>query len=296
MIWLITGASGQLGTALQVVLQDRGIKFMAPSRAEMDITNSSKVNEYVLATKPSIIVNTAAWTDVDGAESAPEMARLVNVQGALNVALAAKQIGATFAQISTDYVFSGISNAPWSENDLRAPQSIYGKTKAAGEVAVLAEYPEGTYVFRTAWLYSKWGKNFAKTMARIALIGTEEVKVVDDQRGQPTFALDLANQIVATFEAVLPFGIYHGTNSGDSSWFEFAQEIFRLSGADIDRVIPVPSTSFPSKATRPNNSVLAHDNWSLVGENGRVVSVMRDWRLAVISSMPGIISEVRAGG
>ena len=296
MTWLITGASGQLGTALQVVLQHRGIKFMAPSHVEMDITNSSKVKEYVLASEPSIIVNTAAWTDVDGAESAPEMASLVNVKGALNMALAAKKVGATFAQVSTDYVFSGISNAPWSENDLRAPQNIYGKTKAASEVAVLEEYPECTYVFRTAWLYSKWGRNFAKTMARIALIGTEEVKVVDDQRGQPTFALDLAEQIVSTFEAVLPFGIYHGTNSGESSWYEFAQEIFRLSGADTDRVIPVPSITFPSKAIRPKNSVLAHDNWRLEGENGTMVSAMRDWRLAVISSMPDIISEVRAGG
>jgi dTDP-4-dehydrorhamnose reductase len=296
MSWLITGATGQLGTALQVVLMDRGIEFTALSHDEMDITNPSKVNEHVSASKPSIIVNTAAWTDVDGAETSPDMASAVNAQGALNMALAAKQIGATFAHVSTDYVFSGLSNSPWSENDLRAPQSIYGKTKAAGEVAVLAEYSEGTYLFRTAWLYSKWGKNFAKTMAQIALIGTEEVKVVDDQRGQPTSALDLANQIVATFEARLPFGIYHATNSRHATWFEFAQEIFRLSGADINLVIPVPSTTFPSKATRPSNSVLGHEAWKTVGANNRTVPAMRDWRLALINAMPTIISAVKAEG
>ena len=171
-------------------------------------------------------------------------------------------------------------------------------TKAAGEVAVLSEYPEHSYIFRTAWLYSQWGKNFAKTMTRLALTGDGEVKVVDDQVGQPTSALDLAHQIVDTIEAKLPFGIYHGTNSGQGSWFDFAQEIFSLCGSEVavGRVVRTDSSSFIRPAKRPAYSVLGQDSWKLVGTSGLTVSAMRDWRLALNEAMPGIILAVKAEG
>ena len=167
-------------------------------------------------------------------------------------------------------------------------------TKAAGEVAVLSEYPEHSYIFRTAWLYSQWGKNFAKTMTRLALTGDGEVKVVDDQVGQPTSALDLAHQIVDTIEATLPFGIYHGTNRGQGSWFDFAQEIFALCGSEVavGRVVRTDSSSFIRPAKRPAYSVLGHNSWKIVGTSGLTVSAMRDWKTALRELMPSILEAV----
>ena len=298
MSWLVVGATGQLGRALSKVLSERGIEFSALDSKQLDITSGDEVTRVVSALKPSVIVNAAAWTDVDGAERNPDAAHAVNAEGPLHLASAAKAVGAVFAHVSTDYVFSGISDRPWHEDDLRAPVSVYGTTKAAGEVALLSEYSAGSYIFRTAWLYSKWGKNFAKTMVRLALNGDGEVKVVDDQVGQPTSAIDLANQIVDSVIAKLPFGIYHATNSGQGSWFDFAQEIFNLCGDRVlaDRVVRTDSSAYVRPAKRPAYSVLGHDAWKNVGENGVAVPEMRDWRLALHEAMPAIISAVKAEG
>jgi len=298
MTWLVVGGNGQLGKALSVVLDGRGIDFRTWGSEDLDIESASRSLELIGALRPAVVINAAAWTDVDGAESEPDGAHAVNTEGALNLALAAKSVGAVFAHVSTDYVFSGVSDRPWSESDLRAPVSVYGVTKAAGEIAVLNEYSDGSYIFRTAWLYSEWGKNFAKTMVRLALTGDKEVKVVDDQLGQPTSALDLAEQIVLSIEAELPFGIYHATNSGQASWFDFAQEIFTLCGGDVsvDRVVRTDSTSFVRPAKRPAYSVLGHDAWSAIGMNGNSVKPMRDWKIALQESIPGIIAAVKAEG
>ena len=294
MTWLVVGGYGQLGKAQSVVLGERGMDFRAWGSGDLDIRSATKCTELIGALKPSVIINAAAWTDVDGAESDPDGAHAVNAVGALNLAVAAKAVGAVFAHVSTDYVFSGVSDRPWSEDDLRAPVSMYGTTKAAGEVAVLSEYAERSYIFRTAWLYSPWGKNFAKTMVRLALTGDGEVKVVEDQVGQPTSAMDLAEQIVSSIEAQLPFGIYHGTNSGQASWFEFAQEIFSLCGASVERVVRTDSSSFIRPAKRPAYSVLGHDAWSVIGATGGSVEAMRDWKIALREAMPSIISAVKA--
>jgi len=283
MTWLVLGGNGQLGNALSVVLDARGVDFRAWGSSDLDIRSSSRTKELIEALKPSVVINAAAWTDVDGAESDPGGAYAVNAKGAHNLAQASKAIGAVFAHVSTDYVFSGVGSVPWKESDLRNPVSVYGTTKAAGEVAVLTEYPEQSYVFRTAWLYSEWGNNFAKTMARLALKSDGEVKVVDDQIGQPTSATDLADQIVMSIEARLPFGIYHATNCGQASWFEFAQEIFRLSGYGVssERVKRIDSTSIVRPAKRPTFSVLGHDAWTAVGANGISIGPMRDWKDAL---------------
>ena len=298
MSWLVVGANGQLGRALSAVLSQRGIEFSILDSKKLNITSSEDVRRVVKVLKASVIVNVAGWTDVDGAESNPDGAHAVNAEGPLYLASSAKAAGAVFAHVSTDYVFSGISDRPWSEDDLRAPVSVYGTTKAAGEVALLSEYSEGSYIFRTAWLYSEWGKNFAKTMARLALAGDGEVKVVDDQVGQPTSAMDLANQIVDSIIAKLPFGIYHATNCGQGSWFDFAQEIFSLCGDGVsaDRVVRTDSSAYVRPAKRPAYSVLGHDAWKNVGVNGVAVPEMRDWRLALREVMPAIISAVKAEG
>jgi dTDP-4-dehydrorhamnose reductase len=289
MTWLIPGGTGQLGIALSRELGNRGELFSSWGFGDLNITRGSDVLSAITSLNPSVIVNCAAWTDVEAAELDPDAAYAVNAQGALNLAIAAKKVGAVFVQISTDYVFSGNSTHPWRENDLLSPISIYGSTKAAGEIAVLNEYAENSYILRTAWLYSPWGKNFAKTMTRLAINGDGEVRVVNDQVGQPTSAVDLAKQIVDLGQSSSTAGTYHGTNSGQGTWFDFAQEIFNLVGADVNRVIPVSSSEYPRAAKRPSYSVLSHDEWARTSLNP-----MRDWRIALAEAMPAIVSVVKA--
>lgn len=291
MKWLITGGSGQLGLALQAELDGRGVDFVSVNSHELDITDQSKVNAFVNSIKPSVIINAAAWTDVDGAEVNETAAYAVNAHGPQNLATAAKQVGSKLVQVSTDYVFSGEAITPWSENSDHNPQSVYGSTKSAGEKLASSVHPRGSYVVRTAWLFSAERKNFAKTMTKLALIGEGEVRVVNDQKGQPTFTRDLAKQIVDLDLSSAPVGIYHGTNSGQATWFEFAKEIFELSGADASRVVPVSSSESPRPAKRPSYSVLGHDAWAKT-----TIKPMRDWRIALVEAMPTIINAVKAEG
>ena len=288
MSWLITGGSGQLGITVSQELDKIGIAFDAWSSKDLDITQSSNTSEAIEKLSPIVIINCAAWTDVDGAESHEIDASRVNSDGPENIAIAAKRCHSTFIHVSTDYVFSGDSQSPWQIADQIKPQSAYGRTKAQGESRVLATYSENSFIVRTAWLYSPWGKNFAKTITKLALKGTGEIRVVDDQVGQPTSASDLAKQLVQLGLSTSPAGIYHGTNSGQASWYEFAQEIFKLAGADVGRITPVSSSEYPRPAKRPSYSVLSHDAWAYTS-----VKAMRDWRIALADAMPAIISAVK---
>jgi dTDP-4-dehydrorhamnose reductase len=289
MSWLITGGSGQLGIALSQELGGRGLNFHAWNSKELEITQGPIVRDFITELSPTLIINCAAWTDVDGAESNEMLAFRVNSYGAENIALAAKQCGAKLIHISTDYVFSGESEVPWNVNDIINPQSVYGRTKAGGEKRVLTLYPENSSVVRTAWLYSPWGENFAKTMTRLAIKREGEIRVVNDQVGQPTSAMDLAKQLVALGQSSAPAGIYHGTNAGQATWFEFAQEIFKLVGAQVDRVKAVSSAEFISPTKRPSYSVLGHEAWAKTS-----VAPMRDWKIALTEAMPAIILAVEA--
>jgi dTDP-4-dehydrorhamnose reductase len=289
MSWLITGCSGQLGIAVSQELDKLGIAFDAWSSKDLDITQSSTVSKAIERLSPTVIINCAAWTDVDGAESFEIDASRVNSDGPENLALAAKLSNSRLIHVSTDYVFSGENLKPWQIEDEINPQSAYGRTKAMGESRVLASHPENSFVVRTAWLYSPWGKNFAKTMTKLALKGDGEVRVVNDQVGQPTSASDLAKQLVELGLSTSPAGIYHGTNSGQATWFEFAQEIFKLSGADVGRITSVSSNEYPRPAKRPSYSVLSHDAWASTS-----VEPLRDWRIALADAMPAIISAVKA--
>ena len=217
MTWLILGAHGQLGRSLSLVLGERRIRFVACGSKELDITSTLQCLELIDRVSPSVIINAAAWTDVDGAESDPGAAYAVNAIGPKNLVTGAKKVGAVFAHVSTDYVFSGLSKTPWQEYDLRDPSSVYGSTKAAGEVEVLTHYPERSYIFRTAWLYSQWGKNFAKTMTKLALFGETEVKVVNDQVGlrlQSIWQIKFSNPFMESFLLVFimepMLGRHHG--------------------------------------------------------------------------------------
>ena len=284
---LLTGGSGQLGTAIKKELNLQGLEFSSPTSTEFDICDLSKVNDFLDELRPTVIMNCAAWTDVDGAESNPEGAYELNAIGPQNIAISARNYGARLIHISTDYVFSGEGKNEWNELDKHDPQSIYGKSKSEGEKLALSEYPEGTYIVRTAWLYSATRKNFALTMAKLALKGTDEVRVVNDQIGQPTFAGDLAKQVLNLISSNAPAGVYHGTNSGQASWYEFAREIFEQAGADISRVIPVSTSDFPRPAIRPKFSVLGHESWGMTS-----IEPMRDWRIALREAMPAIVSAV----
>ena len=289
MSWLVTGGSGQLGIALSKELDKHGIAFDAWSSKDLDITQRSKLIETIEKLSHSVIINCAAWTDVDGAENNEQSASRVNSDGAENIALAAKECGAKLIQVSTDYVFSGENQTPWQVLDRMNPQSAYGRTKAEAERRVLAEYPHNSSIVRTAWLYSPWRKNFAKTMTKLAIKNEGETRVVNDQVGQPTSAIDLAKQLVVLGLSDSPAGIYHGTNSGQATWFELAQEIFKLTGADVGRVTPVSSTEYIRPAKRPSYSVLSHDAWANTS-----VKPLRDWRIALAEAMPSIISSVLA--
>jgi dTDP-4-dehydrorhamnose reductase len=289
MTWLILGSSGQLGIAVSQELGERVSDFRAWSRRDLNVTQGPIVEAFVAQLSPRLIVNCAAWTDVDRAESNEIAASRVNSDGAENIAVAAKECGARFIHISTDYVFSGEGASPWEVDDVIVPKSAYGRTKAEGEARVVKSYPDNSFIVRTAWLYSPWGKNFAKTLTRLAIKGEGEVKVVNDQFGQPTSAIDLAKQLVELGLSDAPVGIYHGTNSGQATWFEFAQEIFKLAGADARRIVPIPSSEYPRPAKRPTNSVLSHKAWAKTS-----IEPMRDWRIALAEAMPSIISTVEA--
>lgn len=279
-MWLIAGGTGQLGIALGKVLEAQSIPYISLGSVELDIRNVDQTNQILQLHMPRVVVNAAAWTDVDGAEKNEDNAYAVNAIGAANLAAASRTIGAKFVHISTDYVFSGEASEPWKEEDSHSPISAYGRTKAAGETLVLDIYPENSYIVRTAWLYSPWGKNFAKTMKKLALANSNEVRVVSDQIGQPTSAISLAGQIIKLVTSNAPFGIYHGTNSGQASWFEFAQEIFAAVGADSLRVKPIKSEDYKQITKRPNYSVLSHNRWAQT-----TISPMPKWKDALASTL-----------
>jgi len=230
-----------------------------------------------------IVVNAAAWTAVDDAETHEAQAFSVNAVGAANLARACSAAGARMVQVSTDYVFSGDATSPYAEDAPPAPRSAYGRTKAAGEWAVQAHLPSASWVVRTAWLYGAHGPNFVKTMARLAS-ERDTVSVVDDQRGQPTCTVDLARAIVSLVDTKAPFGTYHGTSSGETTWFGFARAIFAELGLDPARVKPATTDAFPRPAPRPAYSVLGHEAWSHAGLPG-----LPDWQQALTEALPSMI-------
>ena len=269
--YLITGAAGMLGQDVQAALKDRAVTAL--SRAELDITDQDAVNAAVSG--HDVIVNCAAYTKVDDAETHEDLAYAINATGAANLARAAAANGARLVQVSTDYVFDGTATTPYPEDAQRRPVSAYGRTKAAGEQLAAELNPGRTLIVRAAWLYGAHGPNFARTMLRLAA-ERDELTVVDDQIGQPTWTLDLAHQIAALVDAAAPAGVYHATTSGRASWFDFAQAVFREAGLDPARVKPTDSSQFVRPAPRPAFSVLGHGAWSRIG-----LKPLRPWREAL---------------
>jgi len=284
--WGITGGSGQLARSLVNLLNQREIPHIAWSRADLDISDLTAINK-IRESKISVLINCAAWTDVDGAEDETKKALLVNKVGAENVALAARELEIPLIHISTDYVFSGNGQRPWKVIDNTVPTTQYGMTKLMGEEAIRDIWPDKGIILRTGWLYGPYGKNFAKTILRKIISTKDSIRVVNDQLGQPTSTVDLAKQILRCIDLECPPGSYHATNSGEASWWEFASELANLCGVDGNRIQAVTSKEFASKAKRPTYSVLDHSDWDRLG-----IEPMQDWRGALVEIFPEIQKAV----
>ncbi|WP_194891673.1 dTDP-4-dehydrorhamnose reductase [Catenulispora pinisilvae] len=276
--WLVTGAGGQLGADLVALLKaEPAAQVTALTRAELDVTDAAAVTAAVDG--HDIVVNAAAWTDVDGAETHEAQATAVNGGGVSSLASACAAGGARLITVSTDYVFDGKGTAPYAEYAPTDPINAYGRSKLVGEQAVLAVLPETGYVVRTAWLYGAHGANFVRTMLRLA--GEREtLDVVDDQAGQPTWTGALAGQLIALgLASGAPAGIYHGTAAGQTTWFGLARAVFEEAGLDPERVRPTTSDKYVRPAERPKYSVLGHDRWAEAG-----IPEMADWRAMLTAS------------
>ena len=270
--WLVTGAGGMLGRDVVTSLERRGEMTLALTRHHLDITDEAAVTAAVLGFGPDVIVNCAAWTAVDEAEAHEDEAFSANGLGARVLAAACAAAGARLIHVSTDYVFGGDASKPYAERDACLPRTAYGRSKLAGEKAVAELLPVSGFIVRTAWLYGAHGPNFVRTMIRLER-DRETVDVVEDQRGQPTWTMDVADQIVALVRAGAAAGVYHATSSGETTWFGLAREVFRLLGADPRRVRPVASSAYPRPAPRPAYSVLGHGAWAGAG-----IKPIPDWR------------------
>ena len=283
---LVTGAGGQVGhDLLEQVRTSRDVFARGLKRADLDITDAFAVQDMVLgwerivrSDSPDhrlVVVNCAAYTAVDAAEEDEETAYLVNASAPALLATACDKVGARLIQVSTDYVFPGDATEPYDVDDPTGPRSAYGRTKLAGELAVREILPAASYVVRTAWVYGATGANFVKTMARLER-ERETVSVVDDQRGSPTWARDLAQGLLVLAGSEAPAGTYHATNAGDTTWHGFTQAIFEELGADPARVLPTTSDAFVRLAPRPAFSVLSPRAWESAG-----LPALQGWREAL---------------
>jgi dTDP-4-dehydrorhamnose reductase len=278
--WLVTGAGGQLGHHLMGQLAGSGEAAVGLTRTELDITSAPAVSAALAEHRPDVVVNAAAYTAVDAAESDEATAAAVNGRGPELLARRLAERGGRLLHVSTDYVFDGTADRPYEPGDPTGPRTAYGRTKLAGERAVCERLPAATVV-RTAWVYGGPGPNFVDTMRRLE---TERptVDVVTDQVGSPTWAADLATGLIELGRRGPVPGVLHYVNTGQASWFDLAREVFRLCGADPDRVRPTLSAAFVRPAPRPAWSVLSTRSWTAAG-----LTEPRSWQQALAAALAG---------
>ena len=272
---LVTGANGMLAKEVKEKFAE-GNEIIATDVAELDITNEKAVMDYVMKTKPEYIINCAAYTAVDKAEENYELADKINGDGPTNLAKAAKSTGAKLVHISTDYVFGGDLDVSkdYKEDDPKAPVTVYGKTKLHGEEGIKANMDE-YYIFRTAWLYGVGGNNFVKTMTKLGST-RDEINVVSDQHGSPTYAKDLTEIIYQAIDKKIPYGVYNATNEGYTTWYDFTKEILAEQGISC-KVNPVTTEEYiemmkVTQAKRPCNSQMSKEKLKKYGIN------VPDWK------------------
>ncbi len=295
---LITGARGQLGSDLLAAAEAVGVSAVGYGSAELDITDPIAVDEALAAFAAeygagdgarATVINAAAYTAVDAAESDRDRAFAVNESGAANLAVSAAEHGLGMIHVSTDYVFPGDGVSPYRTDSVTGPRSVYGASKLAGEHRVQQAHP-GAQVVRTAWVYGATGGNFVKTMASLER-SRESVSVVDDQCGSPTWSADLASGLLELAAAGLPGGLLHATGGGQTTWYEFARAIFAELGADPARVLPTTSDAFPRPAPRPAYSVLSDAEWRAAG-----LTPLRQWREALTAAFAAHPDAFRPAG
>ncbi|MFF4504405.1 dTDP-4-dehydrorhamnose reductase [Streptomyces sp. NPDC001401] len=287
MRWLITGAGGMLGRDTVDELARRGADVVGLDHTSLDITQQEAVQGALADHRPDLVVNCAAYTAVDDAETDEERALRINGDGPRHLARACATHGARLIHLSTDYVFAGDTRTPYPEDHPPAPHTAYGRTKLAGERAVARELPTSSAIVRTAWLYGVHGRSFVRTMIDLES-RRDTLDVVDDQRGQPTWSADVAARLADLGPHLVrgASGVFHATSSGEASWYELAREVFTGLGADPDRVRPVGSEAFPRPAPRPAYSALAHGRWQELD-----LPPLRDWRSALHEALPLIRKE-----
>lgn len=282
--WVITGADGQLGTDLQTVLGAAGESDVHPlGIKDLDITDPAAVRAAMRDLRPGVLLNAAAHTAVDAAETEEPLAYAVNAQAPAWLATETAALGAQLVHVSTDYVFDGTATEPYEVDAPTGPATAYGRTKLAGELAV-REIDPSAYIVRTAWVYGRGGGNFVKTMLNLAA-QNDTVNVVTDQVGAPTWSFDLATGLVEMALKRPEPGMYHYTDSGQISWFEFAQAIFAEAGLDPARVLPTTSEHFVRPAPRPAYSVLSLRRWIDAG-----LTPPPDWRTSLAAALPQMTS------
>ena len=269
---LVTGVKGQLGYDVVNELKRRGIESVGVDIDEMDITDAASVDRVIRETAPDAVIHCAAYTAVDAAEDNEELCRKVNAAGPRNIARVCKELDIKMVQISTDYVFDGQGERPWEPDDSCRPKSVYGQTKYEGELAV-TELMEKFFIVRIAWVFGINGKNFVKIMLNLAK-NHDTLRVVNDQFGSPTYTYDLARLLVDMVQTE-KYGIYHATNEGICSWYEFACAIFEEAGVKVN-VVPVTTEEYGAKANRPSNSRMSKEKLT---ENG--FERLPEWRDAL---------------
>lgn len=275
MVVAVTGASGQLGQSLRALAgKSDGFTWYFASSTQADITNSDSIRRFLSPLNPDFCINAAAYTAVDKAESEPERAKSVNVDGAQNLAEVCRDLNIKLIHISTDFVFDGQKQTPYREDDPTNPQGVYARTKLDGERAIAQTF-DNYFIIRTAWVYSEYGNNFMKTMLRLAS-ERDTINVVNDQIGTPTQALDLARAIITIIQSSKnAFGIYHFSNEGVTSWHDFAAEIFKINGSNV-KLGSISTNDYPTPAKRPKYSVL--DKSKIKETFGLEI---RDWKEAL---------------
>ncbi|MEO3778496.1 dTDP-4-dehydrorhamnose reductase [Micromonospora sp. B11E3] len=293
--WLITGAGGLLGRELTHRLNHHGHEAYGLDREHLDIRDRVAVAAAVSAVAPDVVVNCAAVTSIERCEADQELAMAVNAAGVRNLAEICAGTGSRLVHISTDYVFGGRASLPYPEDAPPDPGNAYGRTKVVGERAVREALPDTGYVLRTSWLYGTTGRSFVRTMIRLER-EQESTAVVDDQRGQPTWAGDVTERILDMLRLGVPAGIYHATNSGSATWYELAREVFALLGADPARIRSTTSAERGETVARPAFSVLGHGRWRAVG-----LPPLRHWRTALHAAFPQVLraadaTEAATGG
>lgn len=279
----VTGANGQLGRELVLLDTEGRFEIIGFSRTELDITDLEQCRSVLARLRPDAVIHCAAYTAVDKAEAKPDEAFRINAAGTRNIAVAAREVGAKLCAVSTDYVFDGTGTVPYKEHDQTNPRTVYGQSKLAGEQAVSSLH-DRYFIVRTSWVFGAYGNNFVKTMLKLAS-EREQLKVVADQWGSPTYTRDLAIFLLELVSTDY-FGIYHASNSGICSWFDFAKAIMEESGSGT-RIEPCTTEEYPRPAPRPHYSVMDH---GAIRSNG--FKPLPHWREA----LRHYLSNPRMGG